>query len=533
MEDPKNETILIVDDIPEDVDILKELLAGYKKVVALNGETALQIINESPPDLILLDIIMPGMSGHYVCERIKADDKTKEIPIIFITAMDEVADIIKGFQLGAVDYITKPFQPEEVLSRVKTHLQLSSFKKRLLNINKELQEKVDERTAELIAEKDKAVEANRIKSDFLMLMSHELRTPMGGILGFADILRNEIKDEEHRDIAETLYSAAERLRDTLNSILALSQLESTKLKPHPVEIDIIARINKLLPSHEIKAKAKNLEIFFEQDNEELVAKIDPAMFDVIFNNIVSNAIKFTPKGSIHIKTFRENGYDCFSVTDTGIGIPGEKHKIIFEEFRQVEEGVCRNFQGVGLGLSLVKKYVDLQKGKIFFESEVNKGTRFTIMLPTTYDKTKLKIKPGKTVEKFFPSRLEKKYGVLLVEDDPTNIKITEIYLENYAVVDTALNGLQALELVKKNNYSAILMDINLGQGKTGIEVTKEIKKIDKYNDTPIIAFTAFAMDGDKENFLSEGCTHYLAKPFSREELITSLFEAVNYKKSVM
>ena len=128
-----------------------------------------------------------------------------------------------------------------------------------------------------------------------------------------------------------------------------------------------------------------------------------------------------------------------------------------------------------------------------------------------------------------PTGLKVKYKVLLVEDDPTNIRITELYLQDYASVDTALNGRQGVELASNNNYSAIFMDINLGKDMTGIDTAKEIKKLGKHKNTPIIAFTAFAMDGDKENFLREGCTHYLAKPFSREELITTLLKAVGKK----
>ena len=529
MSEEKKYSVLIVDDIPEDVDILKELLNGYKKLIALNGEKALQIVKESPPDLILLDIIMPGMSGFEVCEKIIADEKTKAIPIIFITAMDEVEDKVKGFQLGAVDYITKPFQTEEVLSRIKTHLELSDYKKRILNVNKELQRLVDERTAELLAEKDRAVESNRIKTDFLMLMSHELRTPMGGILGFSDILMNEAKDEECRELAGILYSAAVRLHDTLNSILALSQLESTKIQPRPVALDVVKRIKKLLPSHILKAKSKNLKISFEPRVEELFAKIDPAMFDVIFNNIVGNAVKYTSKGFIDIEIYKEDGYEGFSVKDTGIGVPEEKHEIIFEEFRQVEEGVARNFQGIGLGLSLVKKYVELQKGKIVFESEINKGTCITIMFPVIKIDQDSKTISDKVEEQTLPASVQKKHHILLVEDEPINTRIAELYLEDYAVLDVALSGELGLEFAKKNNYSAVLMDMNLGRNKTGIEVTKEIKKLNNYRDVPIIAFTAFAMEGDKENFLKEGCSFYISKPFTKEELVTVVLTAIGEK----
>ena len=530
----KKETILIVDDIPQDVDILNELLVDYKRIIALTGEKALQIVDENPPDLVLLDIIMPGIDGHHVCSSIKNNPKTKDIPIIFLTALDRTEDKIKGFELGAVDYITKPFQPEEVVTRIKTHLQLSNYKKRLENINEELQERVKERTKELLIEKDKALESCRLKAHFLMLMSHELRTPMAGILGFTDILVNEIHDEELKEIAQLLYSSANRLKTTINSVLNLSKLESTKPVPYKTLLDTNTEIKALLFPYQLSVKEKNLDLIFEQEENKYFCELDISMFEIIINNLIGNAVKFTNEGYVKIETYYKDNMLCISVHDTGIGIPEDKHKIVFEEFRQVDEGVSRNFQGIGLGLSLVKKYVELMDGEIVLESQVNKGTTITIMFPKPPE---YKIKQGinetntltnktKYFDECSPKNSTTKYNVLMVEDDPTNIAVVKRFLKDYAFLDVTDNGKEAIMLALKNDYSAFIMDINLGTDKSGLEVTKEIREIDKYKETPIIAYTAYAMEGDRESFLNEGCSHYIAKPCSKQEFLDIFLCAV-------
>ena len=529
--------ILIVDDTPENLTILGEYLSEFKVKVALSGAKALSIATDDPkPDLILLDIMMPEMDGYEVCRRLKEDNSTKEIPVIFISAMNEVMDKVKGFELGAVDYITKPFQLEEVKSRINTHLTLAALQRRLKNINQELEQKVEERTVELLVAKDKAEESSRVKTNFLALMSHELRTPMAGILGFSEFLMNELDNEVFIDFAKSINESGQRLRDTLDSILNLSKLESEKMKAVYSKFDIIEESEKLLKGLELNAQSKNLQLTFKPELTNPVIKLDKIMYQIIFNNLVNNAIKYTKAGRVTAEIFSESvaemPYTCLRVSDTGIGIPSDKHEYIFEEFRQVDEGMKRNFEGVGLGLSLVKKYVALLEGKIELISEPGKGSVFTIKFPAKLSNLnrndiesrikKSKSKSGQQKDR----NADQTPKVLLVEDEATNRKIAKLYLADFCELDMADNGVKAIDLATRNFYSAILMDINLGQGLSGIEVTREIKKLDRYKDVPIIAFTAFALDGDEETFLEEGCTHYLPKPCSRDELIDLLNEVI-------
>jgi len=525
--------ILIVDDTPENLSILGEFLSDYKVKVALDGPKALAVAFSDPkPDLILLDIMMPGMDGYEVCIKLKENSGTKDIPVIFISAMNEVADKVKGFQVGAVDYVTKPFQIEEVKSRINTHITLSELRNRLKNINQELEQKVVDRTAEFLIAKDKAEESNRIKSYFLALMSHELRTPMSGILGFSEALMGELEDDGQKDFASMINQSAKRLHNTLDSILTFSNLESGKMKPKYTEFEVNEKIKGILRVHEVSAQSKNLPLNFISGVQDLKVKLDETMFEIIMNHLISNAIKYSNKGEIATAIGIENidgtQYFSLSVMDQGDGIPEDKQSVIFEEFRQVDEGRGRGFEGVGLGLSLVKRYIDLMNGKIELISKVKVGSTFIVKFPLNPEESAEKkeetppVVPPKSAS--VPVTISKtgKPKILLVEDDNFNIKITTLYISDITEIDVAKNGEEALKLAEENNYSAILMDINLGKGMDGVETTKEIKKIDRFKDTPVVAFTAFAFKEDRETFLKSGLTHYLSKPFKKSEIIDLL-----------
>ncbi len=526
-------TILIVDDTPQNIDILGEYLSEYKIKAAADGEKALRYIESgNKPHLILLDIMMPGMDGYEVCKRLKRNDKTKDIPVVFITAMSEVEDKVKGFQLGAVDYITKPFQLEEVKSRIEAHIALSLYRSELENINQKLEIKVQERTRDLVTAKEKAEEANKLKSHFLSLISHELRTPMAGILGFSEVLVEESTSPELKEFAGMLFSSARRLKDTIESILTLSKLDTSTGLIRPEECNIASEVNKQIEKYMPVVNEKGIKLTVQGSWKHHEAYVDKSAFSLIFENLLNNAIKYTEKGEVRIVLFDEmlDGEDaiCFSIADTGIGIPLDKQQIIFEEFRQVYEGMERNFEGVGLGLSLVKKYVDAAGGKIDLVSAPGKGTTLTVKLKQSRredasEKTLAAIEPKLPAQK----EIKGKPAILLVEDDFVNIEIAKFYLRGFADIDVAKDGFNAIELAQKKQYDAVLMDINLGRGLSGVEVTKELLTMEKYKTIPIIACTAFAMVGDEQRFLQEGCTHYLSKPYTKEDLIELLKKAMN------
>jgi CheY-like chemotaxis protein len=211
------------------------------------------------------------------------------------------------------------------------------------------------------------------------------------------------------------------------------------------------------------------------------------------------------------------------VADTGIGIAKENYESIFEPFRQESEGIGRSFEGTGLGLSITKKFVEMMKGSIEVDSEVGIGSTFTVKFPLV-DNDDINViesineKPGKENAEFISSK-NKDLSILLVENDLDNLKFTASVLSNHYKTDIAMNGYESVKIAKDKTYDIILMDINLGKGIDGLMATKEIRKIKGYEKTPIVALTAYVREGDKEEFLAGGCTHFLGKPFSTKQLL--------------
>lgn len=387
---------------------------------------------------------------------------------------------------------------------------------------------------ELIISKEKAEESDRLKSSILSNISHELRTPLNGILGFAEILKEELKDTEYDSMAVNIHSSGRRLMATLNSIITLSQLESGKIaismKPVMVN-ESIAAVTRTLES-----SAAEKQILLETTGikpYEIVT--DEHLFKQLFRQILDNAIKFTDKGSITIETDRvkedHKTWNLIKVTDTGIGIGKEYFNIIFQEFRQVSEGFGRQYQGSGIGLTISKKIIDLLNGKITLQSEEGRGSTFNIWLPdiTTVSQkshiTEKQVVSSPVPVKSKPSS-DTMVDVLLVEDNQVNTDLTKFFLRSYYRVDSAADADIALEMVRKKQYAAILMDINLGHGMNGLEAAKEIRSIKEYENIPIIAVTGYTMHAERDKFFAEGCSHYISKPFDQASLLALLKKAI-------
>lgn len=375
---------------------------------------------------------------------------------------------------------------------------------------------------ELISSKEHAEEMNKVKTNFLANMSHELRTPLHGILGFAQVMMEEIENENLRDMAVTIYKSGTRLMDTLNLILNLSKLESEKIRIKLTDVKVEDVINEVFVLFEVVAKEKKIYLKKKLLKTNITAKLDEKLLRDTLNNIVNNAIKFTKAGGVLIEANTKNSDLLISVKDTGIGIPKSKQDIIFNEFRQESEGLSRSFEGSGLGLTISKKYTELLGGEILLESEAGVGSIFTLRFPGVVSGFDAFKSSEKTKSKSVADRQMIVENLLLVENELVSSELVLLYLKDLYHVDVARDGFEALTKVKAKKYDTILMDINLGEGLTGIEVTRKIRKLEQYADTPIIAVTAFAMKGDKEEFINSGCSHYLSKPFEKSDLLNLL-----------
>ncbi len=389
---------------------------------------------------------------------------------------------------------------------------------------------------ELIRSKEEAVEASKLKSSLLANMSHEFRTPLNGILGFAQLLKDEILDKDQADMILKIIQSGKRLMNTLNSVLTITELENNEylISNTDVELTFFCRQIKTLFAKPVADK--NLDFKLDLCSDTVTISTDENILSKIIISIVDNAIKYTHKGEIKVELNLEfgkdgNKYVLISVVDTGIGIKQEDQSIIFREFKQLSEGFRRDFEGLGLGLTMASKLVKLIGGTILVESNLGSGSKFTVRLPFTKgikaESSRIDSAPKEISS---DSKVKTQNGlvnVLLIEDNQLNIEVVQRFLSKLCVVSFAKDGKTAIEMAKNNDYTLLMIDINLGHGIDGVQVLKEIKKLEHYAQKPVIALTGYASDSNKKDFLSQGFTHYLAKPFEKRDLITIVKEILN------
>ncbi|MDM8559224.1 hybrid sensor histidine kinase/response regulator [Candidatus Parabeggiatoa sp. HSG14] len=364
----RKQTILFVDDNPKNLGILGTVLAEseHSLYFAKNGALALDITKNKHPDLILLDIMMPDMDGFEVCRRLKQDPLLAEIPIIFLTAKTEKDDVITGLKLGAVDYVTKPFNKKELLTRVNTHLELRAAKE-------ELQESLAEKE-EALATKDK----------LFSIIGHDLGNIIYGLKGFAELLTDEEIQpdvEERKDYLQMLNRAATDGYDLLTNLLNWSRSQTGRLQANPTTLILQDSIYQNVNLQQDKAQRKKINILAGV-NKNITVFTDENMLDTVLRNLISNAIKFTPKsGTIRItaEPIDDNVVEI-SITDTGIGIKSENINQLFRVNIANTYGTDGE-KGNGLGLVLCKELIEKCNGTIGVESEVGEGSRFSIRIP--------------------------------------------------------------------------------------------------------------------------------------------------------
>ena len=401
--------------------------------------------------------------------------------------------------------------------------------KQYITVIRDISEK-KEMVEELIASKEKAEEMSRLKSNFLANMSHELRTPLIGINGFAEFLRTDLDDPELKSMAETIFKSGTRLSETLNLILDLSKFESEKMEFLFQEIDLVTETEEIVKLFSEIAKSKGIFLRTEYSHSQLMVESDARAFRSVLNNLINNAIKFTGKGGITVKLGLDKNIVEIKVIDSGIGISKENHSIIFKEFRQVSEGYGRNFEGTGLGLNIAKRTVEKLNGEIFVESELGKGSTFIVRLPVIRSISKqIKNPSGEIIDLQVNATI--KHSALLVDDDPVMYPVLKRYLGTDVDLDNSTDGNSAIKQCLQKQYDFIFMDINLRFGLDGKQVTKKIRQMKGYNNIPIIATTSYTMEGDREEFLAAGCSHYLAKPFNQLDIWKLLKEIRSSKTS--
>lgn len=374
------------------------------------------------------------------------------------------------------------------------------------------------------------IESDRLKSAFLANMSHEIRTPLNGILGFTELLKEQILSGDVRqDFIQTIQISSARLLNTINSIIDISKIESGLTKVEIQGTNINEKLEFIYGLFKPDAETKGLKLFFKNglNAEESFIKTDSGKIYSILTNLIKNAIKFTNEGLVEFGYEKTGEYLKFYVKDTGIGIPKYKEELIFERFRQGSESFDRAYEGCGLGLSITKSYVEILGGKIWVESTEGKGSTFYFTIPYDVimeesgimDVPSEKIKNGQI----------KKLKVLIVEDDEiSGFLLTNTLQKINCEVLHAITGDQAIEVCRSiQDLDLVLMDIRMPR-LDGYEATRKIRQFNK--DIIIIAQTAFSFSGDRDKAILSGCNDYISKPINRKLLIELIKKHLNPDK---
>jgi signal transduction histidine kinase len=526
-------SVLVVDDDAALQNTLCDILdmTGIDATGVGSASEATQWCEVHTPDLVVLDQRLPDASGLQLAALLKASSPL--LPVVLLTGYVSTDTAIAA--VGLVDdYLTKPVPPDELIKVVQTRLEQHRLRvanqqlvTKLRETNNTLERTVQERTRELKAARDQAMEASRLKSQFLANMSHEIRTPMNGVLGAGNLLAATDLTDEQRAYVDILSSSGQALLTIINDVLDLSKIEAGRLELEPSTFTLLDPFTEVVNLLAPQASAKNIRLSLNADADLPLSVVgDAGRLRQVVTNLVGNAVKFTNVGHVLVDVSAESRSSgdivlrC-AVSDSGIGIAEQDIARLFTEFSQLDTSNARRFGGTGLGLAICDRLVRLMNGEIGCTPNPGGGSTFWFTAPFAVplpDDPGLNVAVASTAPPKGTAPTSAP-AILIVEDNETNALILTHMLELLGYRShTVSNGADALEAAARETYSTILMDCQMPV-MDGFTTTRRLRsRFAGDPRIPIVAITATATTEDQERCLAAGMDDYLPKPIIMDRL---------------